>query len=280
MPRAERVERVLEGLVAIGENVATLADELEKCNKARAFRSARLVNNVAWEEAGKFLILIDEWRAPEAEQAAISRQFKRAGNHLSKLIYAQMADYAIASQKELLGAINLHRKALYLDGPNDYDWIFRNSLLSERESAMYVDLVDAEGSLEWWTPSDYEMSIPVPFSMRLVKDLLSTELVSPAGLEALEHAWSGFDAKEDSGSREWRERTAAALHTFPEANVSDGRLNAAASFVAWQWPMPMVELTVEQEPVSREELLIEREEAHEAWMRYEFGPGRDEFGPE
>lgn len=270
-PRSQQVDLVLEGLTAIGANVSALSDELEKCNKARAFRSARLVCNAGREEAGKFLILIDAWRAPGAEQRAMSKQFARAGDHLSKLIYARIAEYAIASQAELLRAVESHRKSRYLDGPNDYDWIFRNDLLSERENALYVDLVDAEGKLEWWMTSDDEMSTPVPSSMRLVGELLASQLVSPAGLRALQEAWRGFDAHEDSHCQDWQDRTARALSTFPDTNVQGGRLNAGASFIARRWPMPMVELRVEQDIVSVEALVAEREAAHMAWVRREFG---------
>jgi AbiV family abortive infection protein len=129
---ARRASLVVEGLVGIGDNVGRLVEELEKCNAAGAYRSARLLRNVGREEAGKFLVLIDAWRALDADAKTISRQFARAGAHLSKLIYAQIADYSIASQSELVDAVNRHRQGSYLDGPNDHDWIFRNDLLSER----------------------------------------------------------------------------------------------------------------------------------------------------
>lgn len=272
LPRDRRRELVLEGLLDIGENVAILGDELERCNAARAFRAARLVHNAGHEEAGKFLVLVDVFRAPEAGQAAIARQFRRAGDHLSKLIYAQMSDYSIGSQSELVKAVDHHRKGLYLDGPNDYDWIFRNELLSERERALYIDLVDAEGSLQWWTPVDYEMPIPVPFSIRLVRDLMSTELLTPAGLEVLEEAWTGFDAQKECHCTEWQRRTEEALLTFPQANESEGTLNASADFITRHWLMPMVELAVEIQKVSQDELVARREDAYQAWINEEFGP--------
>lgn len=124
---ARRAELVIEGLRAIGSNVAALADELQKCDEAGAWRSGRLVYNAAREEAGKFLVLLDAWRAPAAKGATLSRQYARAGNHLAKLVYAQIADYSIASRGELVRAVNLHRRSLYLDGPNDHDWIFRSA---------------------------------------------------------------------------------------------------------------------------------------------------------
>src|SRR6266550_9060606 len=141
----QRLPLLVRGLDAVAANVRRLAGERETCAEAGAHQAAELLRNVAREEAGKFLVLIDTCRAPVGDDATISRQFDRAGNHLAKLIYAQIADYSIASQPELLRAIDLHRQALYLDGPNDFDWIFPNELLAEREGALYVDLVESEG---------------------------------------------------------------------------------------------------------------------------------------
>ena len=98
-------------------------------------------------------MLIDAFRSPAAGPAELSRQFARAGQHLPKLIYAQIADYLIASQTELLAAVERHRPQLHLDGPNDFDWIFANELISERERMLYVDLIEDEDGLDWLAPN-------------------------------------------------------------------------------------------------------------------------------
>lgn len=143
-----RLPLLVEGLEVIGANIAAIAAELEELGARPATnRAARLLSNVGQEEAGKFLVLIDSCRSPSSDASTIACQFDRARNHLAKLIYAQIADYSIASQEELLGAVERHRQALHLDGPNDFDWIFQNELIAEREGALYVDLVESEGEL-------------------------------------------------------------------------------------------------------------------------------------
>lgn len=272
LPRAKRVPLVVEGLTAIGANIAKLVEELEQCNEAEAYRSARLAHNVAREEAGKFLVLVDAYRASAKDQAMISRQFARAGDHLSKLLYAQMADYSIGSRKELHSAVTRHRQALYLDGPNGCDWVFRNDLLSERESALYVDLVDSEGALEWWTPHDYPMGVPAPASVRLVQALLTTGLVSPAGFQALQDAWRGFDPLAESHCWEWAERTRCALHAFPDENVDEGHWTGDAGYVADHWPMPLVQFDLDEAEVTVDALVSQRQQRYETEMMEEYGP--------
>lgn len=268
--RGRREQVVVEGLKHIGSNVVNLIEEMDRCAEARANRASQLLYNVGREEAGKFLILIDAYRTPSTEQAALARQFRRAGSHLAKLIYAQIADYSIASQAELVSAVNSHRRELYLDGPNDYDWIFRNDLLSERENALYVDLVDNEGRLDWWPPFLPDVAGTAPRSMMIVEALLDTGLISIDGLHALQTAWTGFDPLIDSNCWEWTERTQAALHHFPDVNFSQDEIKPHAYLVGDRWPMPLVALDLEPSRITIEQLSAERSASFEEEMRSDF----------
>lgn len=266
-----RAELIAEGLHRIAENVTRLANELKRCDAAGAHRAADLIYNVGREEAGKFLVLIDAFRAPNADQKTISDHFARAGDHLCKLIYAQIADYSIASQSELLGVVEDERRSHYLDGPNDHDWIFRNRLTLERESSLYVDLVEVEHGLQWWSPHDIEMMQCVPPSMELVEAIATTGLVSPEGLQTLSTAWAGFDAHAESNCSEWIKRTEKALHAFPAENLENGKLTGTAWLVADRWPMPMVELDLRLEEVDLGELARRRSSLLQRDMTREYG---------
>lgn len=271
--RRERDSLILDGLVMIAQNVAALSASLERCVKSGAHKSARLTYNAGREEAGKFLVLIDLYRAPHADQATLARQVKRCGNHLGKLLYAQMADYAIASQGELVAAIDGHRQGLYLDGPMDFDFIFRNDLLSEREHALYVDLVDIEGQLKWRGPRDEsKRGLMVPRSMRLVQSIVRAGIVSTAGLQALGEAWTGFQPHAETHCSEWIERNRRAIaEALPDQGIGQDDWSAHAAFVADRWPMPMVELDLDLIDLTVEELVVQRDELYERFMRRELG---------
>jgi hypothetical protein len=75
---------IIEGLTAISCSINTIVSELESCEKAGTPRAGRLLRNVGFEEAGKFLILLDLYRCPNADQQATVAQLGRAGNHLAK----------------------------------------------------------------------------------------------------------------------------------------------------------------------------------------------------
>ena len=267
----QRLPLLLEGLQAIAQNVDAIAAEFQICANAGAFRAAELHRIIGQEEAGKFLVLIDSCRAPHADGATISRQFGRAGNHLAKLIYAQIADYSIASQRELLRAIDRHRQALHLDGPNDFDWIFPNELIAERESALYVDLVESEGVLGWSSPPESEEPLPLPRSIRLVQALVRTGIVSQDGLPILQDAWRGFDPTIDTRYDDWAGRSAAALESFAAGRTVSDDWGEAAGWVVELWPMPMVALDIALVEVTAEELAERRESLFQATMGGELG---------
>jgi AbiV family abortive infection protein len=247
--------------------------------EAQLYTAAQLLANVAKEEAGKFLVLLDSCRAPDASDATISRQFGRAADHLAKLMYAEMVDYSIASQGELLRAIERHRQSLYLDGPNDHDWILRNELLAERESALYVDLMESEGILGWSAPYDAVSALDVTpsRSIGLVKALMEAGIISSGGLHFLRDAWSGFDAHQDTHYKDWAKRTELGLKAVAAVQSTGRDWLTAARRVVELWPMPMVELDVEEGRVSVQEMVERRARLQDEWLARELGlPMSDE----
>jgi AbiV family abortive infection protein len=267
----QRLPLLIEGLEAIATNVGRIAAEHDVCAKAGAYKAAELLRVVGREEAGKFLILIDSCRAPESHPEAISRQFSRAGNHLAKLIYAQIADYSIASQNELVRCVNWLRPALHLDGPNDIDWIFPNTLIAERESALYVDLVDSEGVLSWASPLEFDHAMAIPRSVRLVQTVMKTGIVCLDGLSALQDAWRSFDATTDTHCADWARRSRVALEAFAEGRSVGSDWGEAAGWVIELWPMPMVEIDISQIDVTADELVERRDAQIQAMLAREFG---------
>jgi AbiV family abortive infection protein len=275
----QRLPLLIEGLEALTVNLDQLAADFDASVDAKAYRAAEMLRNVAREEAGKFLILIDSCRAPDSSPQHLSRQFARAGNHLAKLIYDQIADYSIASQGELLRAVEKHRQQLHLDGPDDYNWILPNELIAERESSLYVDLVAAEGVLGWSYPLAAEEPLGLPKSIRLVDSLRKTGMISPAGLTALHDAWGGFNPAADTHYAEWAERTREALNAVASRHGVGEDWSAAARLVVDIWPMPMVAIDIEMVEVNAAALAKRREELSTAWLADQLGWGLDAWDP-
>lgn len=107
--------------------------------------------------------------------------------------------------------------------------------------------------------------------MRLVEALLVTGLASADGLQALRAAWSGFNPHEESRCTNWMARTTEAICQLSGQNVEEDQWRDAAFFVGRRWPMPLVELQVEEAAVEIDTLMEERAARHEAEMRWEYG---------
>lgn len=262
---------LIEGLTRIGESVGVMAREIELADDAEAPTAARVLRNVCREEAGKFLLLLDLYRMPKISQGQMSTHLHRAGDHLAKLLYAQMADFAIGDRREMSRAIETYRASHYLDGPNDVDWIWRNELLAEREGALYTDLVDMEGDLEWWTPGDLSW-VTVPKSILLVQALAGTGVVSKEGFQALRDAWVDFDHESDSRWDDWSSRTKTVLEGLSDDVVPDpDTWGSHASFAVQEWPMPLIGFDLSKREVGLEELSRARDAKYEAFLRAEYG---------
>lgn len=262
-----RWQMLSEGLELIAASIEALLAEIHQANSAGAYRAGRLACNVAREEAGKFLVLIDAARDPNLTQEGLSKQLARAGSHLEKLIYAQMADYSIASSIEMRGAIALHRDELHLDGPNDFDWVFPNELIAQRESAMYVDLVDSEDTLGWSAPIPPYSDQPER-STHLAIAIWRAGLTTLEGLSALGDAWDSFDHDTPTTATEWIARTSAAVKALPGSIRSD---RDSEDFAAYWWPMPLTRLDVSMNRVKLADIRMRRQAELEAWMAREYG---------
>jgi hypothetical protein len=181
-----------------------------------------------------------------------------------------MADYAIASQAELRRAIDQHCQKFFLEGPSGFDWILPNELIALRENPLYVDFIEVDGDLFWSSPVDQGVRA-IPKSIRLVAALTRSGIVSTVGLQELMNAWSGFDPEEDTHCSEWQRRSRVALDVLASKQAVADDFDAAARLVVDLWPMPMVELVINQPEMRIEAMKAKRDALTEAWMADELG---------
>ncbi|MBL8777059.1 MAG: AbiV family abortive infection protein [Acidimicrobiales bacterium] len=272
VPVGQRLAKLAEGLSIIHEHVVALEAAHDSLAEHVPGRAASLLGITATEEAGKFLILLDAARLDQQDRETVREQLRRAGSHLAKHIYAEAHSGSPATFGEVAGYVESMRASHYLDGPRDFDWIFRNELISRRESLLYVDLVDGENGLEWWAPDVYDrLSLSVsPTSTRLVGALHRTGLTAPQTLAALADIWSGFELKDDTHYQELLPRIDESLvlaAQFVETPVDARDIEIVRSF----WTFPMMGLEVKEDPVSRADLMAVRQVQEERWWREELG---------
>lgn len=160
------------------------------------------------------------------------------------------------------------RAEFYLDGPMDVDWIFGNRVLTGREEALYVDLIeDEDGTHRWTGPAeraaiyDEPFTNPAPCSIAvsLVKDMQRIGLLTEEGLQFTRDAWDGVTV---TAAMHWSELRPITI-TILKQLINAGRVlekdNDAVGSVLEHWIFPLSSVDLRMQKVSLKKLQEERE---------------------
>ena len=199
---------------------------------------------------------------------------KRFYGHVAKRIYAMVCSYPrIASFKELCELVQSEARPYYLDGPNSVDWIFWNSIATEREQRMYVDYVqdvtDRSGDYRWSlppAPTPGRWRYETPDCVKLCRALLETGTGSPDGLAMVATIWRGFVPVPETGRDELRDWTANTLERLAAAGINAADEESRRLVVA-NWTFPLWSLTI-REPRGKEEDLETLREVREGTIEW------------
>ena len=134
----KEVETGISHIMDVVNRLDTAAEELH--GTGRHYPS-RVLEYFAAEEAAKVLILVDAVRCPKNKGEEKSRTLGYFYDHIAKGIYAKVCDWRPIDLAEVRKGVDDERREFYLDGPNDVDWIFPNSIAERRENRLYVGYV-------------------------------------------------------------------------------------------------------------------------------------------
>lgn len=225
---------------------------------ARKPQCYTIVRMFVEEEAAKFLILMDAARCPRTPAGILTRQLGNFNQHLAKGLYSRYYSYVLMS----LQAANVHlernRLALYLDGPNDVDWIFRNDIIREREEAVYVDYVATDQGHAWHCPDPERLRIYMwnrqPNVLGVARALRAAGLCSPASLRVIADYWRGIALDEGVEGFRTRELNHRTLQLLDEANLLRRRPQSDYQFIVNEWRLPLYPLDLGKIDVDPQEL--------------------------
>lgn len=281
-PVHDRLPVIAQGLELLVEHVHALEVSVSALAQEEALRGRPILEVVMGEEAAKVLILLDVVRGGWQDQVAARKRLRYFSSHFVRGVYQRVAAINPGTFREVRRYVKLLRPDLYLDGPNDADWVFRNEIESSRELAFYVDYIKHEDTYEWVTPNQ-ERSLgdlhwhptdrPARISARLVVAMARTGLLSEGGLALTASQWSHVEITDETTYPEHREHIAAVLLELARAGLCDPSLEQAdLDYVAEHWPFPLNTLELEKIPVTSQELCRRREQAEAAFWEQEYGP--------
>lgn len=144
--------------------------------------------------------------------------------HLARILYAEVTGSVFWTFGEIRAYLERERELLYLDGPNDVDFIMRNRVLREREEAMYVDFVTQDGAHTWVTPKIYELvgggpGLFDPPAVELVSSMERAGFADPEALRIVASRWRRAPVSDDTDLDAIRHRNLETLRDLDRAGI-------------------------------------------------------------
>lgn len=266
LPDAALFKEVETGISHIVDVVNRLNVAAEGLHGSTHHYSSRVLEYLAAEEAAKVLILVDAVRCPKNKGEERSRTLGYFYNHIAKGIYAKVCDWRPMDLAEVRSGVDNERKEHYLDGPNDVDWIFPNSITQQREDRLYVGYVcdDTEennhGEGHWTSPlndvarvSEF-FSYHTPAVVDLACALHRTNATTSDGLSVIAEVWRNVDVRDEMRFDELEGLNRRTLKALDDRDLLAPVSNQALTTVENRWIYPLWTLDLRELKVKKEEL--------------------------
>jgi AbiV family abortive infection protein len=232
-------------------NAKRLEEAAKRLHKDGRVQASEVLDNVAAEEAAKFMILIDAVRCPKSE---LGRQLSWFNHHLAKGIYSEYYETRPATFGEVRQSVERWRPTLYLDGPNDVDFILRNYILQRREERLYVDYVESEGDHYWHNPEIYDTSVlggSTPAVLSVADDLFDTGVGKPAALAVLAEFWRPIQIHDDLHWSEYRLLNIRCFEKLESFGLLEMPISEVRASLTDQWLYPLYLLDLREQQIER-----------------------------
>jgi hypothetical protein len=157
------------------------------------------------------------------------------------------------------------RQAYYLDGPNDVDWIFRNSIEAGREQALYVDYVKTDDGADWFDPTYFdEISTRRPSVIDLVDAMHRVGFATAEGIRILADVWRDLEPDPSMAIGPIWEKVELTITGMVQSGVA-GSSSERDRHLIWDcWTFPLWEADLDKVEVDRRQL----REQQERWSPY------------
>jgi AbiV family abortive infection protein len=253
-------EQVSIGLEHIFANCIRLYSDALVLSEQNHPQGSLILNAMAKEEAAKFLILLDAVRFPRIPKEVFTRQlYQFFYKHLARGIYAEYYNWCPATFGEVKEGIERERKEYYLDGPSDVDWIFRNSILQQREESIYVDYVETEEGHAWIYPRPDAMLLwkpipPEPAVMSMSDALKAVGFTKSGSLRIIADIWRPIKMTDDFHWQTLRELNIRTIEAIREEGLLIEQSQDIYGKIVNGWLFPLFSINLGLIGVSREEL--------------------------
>lgn len=262
---------VSAGLRFVLANALNLYRQAAFAGRAGHGQSGIILRGLAQEEAAKFHILFDAIRCPRGD-ALESHLKKHFYNHLARRIYAEHYENYSANFADVRSYVDSARVALYLDGPEGFEWIFRNQIIERREQQIYVDYIQADEEHHWVSPNRLLCLAPIfpPTILNVARALAKAGMTAAPALAIVAGLWRGYHICDATSWGELHQKNTEVLTALQGCGLL--RQGSDADLIRERWAFPLFALDLtEDRSVSIDNLRSIREEAEARWVAREVG---------
>ena len=232
-------EEISKGLELIEQNTTRLWQSANKLDDREDAQAKRLLVALAEEEAAKYLMLLDAVRCPKS---SLGKHLDKFYKHLARGIYVKACEWRPADFAEVKKLVERERPGLYLDGPNDVDYIFRNQIAEQREGTIYVDYVESENRRYWTTPPLSDLVFATDLESTAIGLVQALNALGVAHPDALAHVAKVWDLVSIEEKMLWQTLAEKNAHALDPLRATPGlapELQSAHDWVVARWPYPM-----------------------------------------
>ena len=262
---ASLFEEVATGIGHVVEVVHRLDTAARRLSEASEHHPARILGNLAEEEAAKVLILVDAVRCPRDKQKEKSRTLGYFYKHLAKGIYAEVCKWSPADFAEVMRGVEHERVEHYLDGPSDVDWISPNHITQQRVDQLYVGYVrddsDEEGQGEryWVCPRNDDLfddlfGYQTPPVIDVTRALHRVGATAPAALTVVAEVWRAVEVRSEMRFDELERLNWRTLEVLEERGLLAAAPAEVNAVIRDRWPFPLWPLDLRVRKVEKEHL--------------------------
>jgi hypothetical protein len=214
--------------------------------------------------------LLDFARAGTKNQLRLTRTVRHFYDHVARGIYAEVAMMRPADYPEIKEIVEYLRPALYRDGPEGFEWVFRNRIEAQREEKIYVDFVHDDGGNRWVSPESgdsFPLWNPSPATDVAVA-LHRSGLFTTEGIHAIAAAWHDVTIGDNLHWQDVRRKNIEALDAVGEAGLQSEKLTQHyLSKAVEQWSFPLFDLDLRKRKVEQAELDEQFKQGEEQFYR-------------
>jgi hypothetical protein len=264
---------VATGLRAVTANALGLWRDFAVMHHHGRRQGAEILRAFVEEEAAKFFILLDAVRCPRASPL-FGRQLRYFYGHLAKGIYARHYQYSPADFAEVQRYVASHRAEYYLDGPEGFEWIFRNEILERRETHIYVNYVRTDDGPAWISPRRTIIAEPwavQPQTLALARTMCRLGFAAPASVAAVAAVWRPFLLDRTTTWGAIYQQNIQTLNDLKSRGLIPREHPQDVDFILDCWNFPLYPLDLQPDGTTPQELVEHRRRLQAAWERSVYG---------